>query len=126
MVPDGSRQGIPMSEIAPGRVAANGTSGPPAAPQRDEPERTSDSADTETVLVTDSDLAHARQDPAFRHQLVAHSLELLLHELNTLRGSANDATSARQIREGVDLAVRLASLLQRIDPGMTRATRAGG
>src|ERR1700730_8696479 len=75
MVPAGSRQGTPMSEIAPGRIA-NGTSGPPAAPQRDEPERTSDAADTETVLVTDSDLAHARQDPAFRHQLVAHSLEL--------------------------------------------------
>ncbi len=66
------------------------------------------------ALVTDADLARARQDPAFRHQLVADSLELLLRELSKLRSSAGDATRARQIREGVDLAVRLADLLQRI------------
>jgi hypothetical protein len=64
------------------------------------------------ALVTDADLAR-RQDPAFRHQLVADSLEVLLRELNKLRSSAGDATRARQIREGVDLAVRLADLLQR-------------
>jgi hypothetical protein len=65
-------------------------------------------------IVTDDDLTRARQDPAFRHQMVADSLELLLRELNRLRASAGDATRARQIREGVDLAVRLADLLQRI------------
>jgi hypothetical protein len=65
-------------------------------------------------IVTDDDLARARQDPGFRHQLVADSLELLLRELNKLRASAGDAARAQQIREGVDLAVRLADLLQRI------------
>ena len=75
-------------------------------------------------VVTDADLARARQDPVFRHQLVADHLDLLLSELNKLRSSAPDATRARQIREGVDLAVRLADLLQKIanrDPGAPRA-----
>jgi hypothetical protein len=104
-----------MSENAPVRFAASRTSEPPPkSPRRDEPERASGCAALEISLVTDADLARARQDPAFRHQLVADSLEVLLCELNKLRGSANDATSARQIREGVELAVRLADLLQRI------------
>ena len=73
--------------------------------------------------ITDADLARARQDPAFRHQLVADHLDLLLHELNKLRNSTADAKRARQIREGVDLAVRLANLLQKIaveSPGAQR------
>jgi hypothetical protein len=77
-----------------------------------------------TGIVTDADLTRARQDPAFRHQLVAESLELLLRELNRLRRSTSDATRARQIREGVELAVRLADLLQRISaepPGASHA-----
>jgi len=65
-------------------------------------------------LASEADLARARSDPAFRHQLVADSLELLLNELNKLRATAVDATRARQIREGVDLAVKLAELLQRV------------
>ncbi|MGH6769425.1 MAG: hypothetical protein ACRECO_10455 [Xanthobacteraceae bacterium] len=70
----------------------------------------------ETHMVTDSDLARARTDPEFRHKLVADSLELLLSELNRLRNrSGSDPKRARQIREGVDLAVKLADLLQRID-----------
>ena len=75
-------------------------------------------------VITDADLARARQDPVFRHQLVADHLDLLLSELNKLRSSAPDAARARQIREGVDLAVRLADLLQKIanrDPGAPRA-----
>jgi hypothetical protein len=71
-------------------------------------------------IVTDEELQRARQDPAFRHQLVADSLDLLLRELNRLRSSADDAARAQQIREGVDLAVKLADLLQRID-GAPRA-----
>jgi hypothetical protein len=66
-------------------------------------------------LVTDADLARARRDPAFRQQLVAESLELLISELNKLRGSATDSQRARQIREGGDLAVQLAELLQQLD-----------
>jgi hypothetical protein len=66
------------------------------------------------ALVTDADLARARQDPAFRHQLVADNLELLLGELNKLRALKADGVRAKQIREGVDLAVKLADILQRI------------
>ena len=66
------------------------------------------------ALVTDAELARARIDAEFRHQLVAGNLEFLLNQLNRLRTSEADAQSARQIREGVDLAVKLAELLQRI------------
>jgi hypothetical protein len=66
-----------------------------------------------TDLVTDADLERARTDAAFRHQLVADNLELLLGGLNKLRAKGADAGRAKQIREGVDLAVKLADLLQR-------------
>jgi hypothetical protein len=66
------------------------------------------------ALVTDAELARARLDPAFRHELVAGNLELLLEKLNRMRGGEVDSRSARQIREGVSLAVQLAELLQRI------------
>ena len=69
---------------------------------------------SELDAVTDAVLARARQDPIFRQQLLADHLELLLNELNRLRGATTDATRSRQIREGVDLAVRLANLLQKI------------
>jgi hypothetical protein len=65
-------------------------------------------------VVTDADLARARRDPAFRQQLVAESLELLISELNKLRDGATDSKRARQIREGGDLAVQLAELLQQL------------
>jgi hypothetical protein len=68
----------------------------------------------ELGVISDADLARARQDPAFRHRLAADHLALLLSELNKLRSSSPDATRARQIREGVDLAVRLADLLQKL------------
>ena len=75
----------------------------------------------EAVLVTNDDLARARVDPAFRHQLVADSLEMLLGELNKLRSrTGGDKKIARQIREGVDLAVQLADLLQRLELTRTR------
>ena len=67
------------------------------------------------ALVTDEDLARSRVDPAFRHRLVAENLELLLTQLNRLRSGAADAQRAKHIREGVDLAVRLAELLQRLE-----------
>ena len=79
-----------------------------------------------TGIVTDADLERARQDPAFRHQLVAGSLNVLLRELNKLRNAAPDANRPGQLREGADLAVQLAALLQRIaanppNPGSDRA-----
>ena len=69
----------------------------------------------ETALVTEDDLARSRVDPEFRHRLVADNLELLLNQLNRLRNGKTDARRAKQIREGVDLAVQLAEILQRIE-----------
>ena len=73
-------------------------------------------------LVTDDDLARARLDPAYRHQLVADSLSMLLNEIKKMRAAHADADDCREIREGVKLAVQLAELLQRI--ASTRPGRA--
>lgn len=64
--------------------------------------------------VTDADLARARSDPAFRQKLLTQSLELLLSRMQKMRGSAPrpPAGGAKQLREGVELAVRLAELIQ--------------
>jgi len=77
------------------------------------------------ALVTDAELARARRDPEFRHQLVAGNLEFLLGTINRLRSAHTDPKSARQIREGVDLAVQLAELLQRIASRRPDTLRAG-
>jgi hypothetical protein len=64
-------------------------------------------------LVSEDDLARARQDPAYRQQLLADNLERLLDALNKMRRAGGDSPQAsRQIREGVDLAVKLADRLQ--------------
>jgi hypothetical protein len=55
--------------------------------------------------VTDQELLRARSDAAFRQRLLAVSLEWLLPE------------AARQMREGVALAVQLADRLQTGIPG---------
>jgi hypothetical protein len=65
-------------------------------------------------LVTDDDLARAREDPAFHYQLVVTNLRVLLDEINKMRASRNDAIECTEIREGVRLAVQLSELLQRI------------
>ena len=67
-----------------------------------------------TDLVTADDLTRARSDPQFRHQLLAHNLERLLEALNEMRRTPDDKNpnTARQIREGVDLAIKLADRLQ--------------
>jgi len=64
-------------------------------------------------LVSEKDLARARSDAAFRMQLMAGNLERLLEALKQMR-KADDSSpeSARQLREGVDLAVKLADRLQ--------------
>jgi len=62
--------------------------------------------------VTEDDLARARQDPAFRQKFYADNLERLLDALNFMRKRAdNTPERARQIKEGVDLAVKLADRL---------------
>ena len=68
-------------------------------------------------LVTDDDLARARSDPAFRQLFLAQNLDLLLEALNKARRSHSpNPKTASQIREGVDLAVKLADRLQREGP----------
>ena len=45
--------------------------------------------------VTDSDLARARSDPAFRQKLLTHSLEMLLARMQKLRRTAQSARRPR-------------------------------
>jgi hypothetical protein len=65
-------------------------------------------------LVTEDDLARARRDPQFRQQLLAKNLDHLLGALNRMRrgGGAPTPEGARQLKEGADLAVKLADRLQ--------------
>jgi hypothetical protein len=65
-------------------------------------------------LVTDADLARARTDADFRQKLVTQSLELLLAELNKLQRVAMNTARDQQMREGAELAVKLADLLRHI------------
>jgi hypothetical protein len=63
-------------------------------------------------MVTEDDLARARQDPVFRQRFYADHLDRLLEALNQMRkNSNNNPELARQIKEGVDLAVKLADRL---------------
>ena len=64
-------------------------------------------------LVSEQDLARARSDAAFRQQLMAGNLERLLQALKQMRKADDPGPqSARQLRDGVDLAVKLADRLQ--------------
>ena len=75
-------------------------------------------------VVTEDDLARARTDGAFRQKLMAESLDRLLGLLNHMRRqNDSDPDRARQIREGVDLAVKLADRLQ-LEDGRKAARRA--
>ena len=66
------------------------------------------------TIASEDDLEHARADPAFRDQLMAENLDMLLSELNRLRIKAgHKPEAARHIREGANLAVKLAERLQR-------------
>jgi hypothetical protein len=75
----------------------------------------------ESPLVTDSDLARARRDTGFRQQLLTESLERLLGELSKLQRAGLSTAQADQVREGVELAVKLADLLRRIAPATPQA-----
>jgi hypothetical protein len=75
----------------------------------------------ESPLITDFDLARARQDTAFRQQLLTERLELLLSELSKLQRDPHDAARADQVREGVELALKLADRLRRIAPDAPHA-----
>jgi hypothetical protein len=70
-------------------------------------------------LVTEEDLARARRDPVFRQRFYADHLDRLLERLNEMRkAGADQPERARLIKEGVDLAVKLADRLN------TKANRA--
>ena len=69
-------------------------------------------------LVTDQELLRARGDAAFRQRLMAVSLEWLLDALKRMRRSQTPSPdAARQMREGVALAVQLADRLREGPPG---------
>jgi hypothetical protein len=67
--------------------------------------------------VTDADLTQARTDPVFRQKLLEQNLEALLAGIKKLRRAAPSAAGggAKQLREGVELAVRLAEIIQNAD-----------
>lgn len=75
--------------------------------------------------VTDAELARARGDAAFRQKLLEQSLETLLAGIKRLRNRspARGTASAKQLREAVELAVRLAELIQAPAPERLRGIR---
>jgi hypothetical protein len=72
-------------------------------------------------LVTEADLARARVDAFFRQQLLTRSLEHLLGELSKLQHAPHDEARAGQVREGIELAVKLSDLLRRRRSGAPHA-----
>ena len=74
------------------------------------------------ALLKEDDLARARQDPVFRQRFYADHLDRLLDALNAMRKRGdNDPLRARQIKEGVELAVKLADRLNTKDKSPGRA-----
>jgi hypothetical protein len=66
------------------------------------------------LQITDADIARSRNDPELRHELLAGSLDQLLKVLYRMdRNGTPDV--ARTIREGAEMAVRLADLLHEAD-----------
>ena len=72
----------------------------------------------EYLPVTDAELARARLDAVFRQKLLTDSLDRLLVELGRLRSDPSEINRARalQMREGAQLAVKLADLLHALAP----------
>ena len=70
--------------------------------------------------VTDAALARARRDPAFKQQLLITSLDRLLAALYKLQHGhdQSDPALVRQLREGAQLAARLADIIRDIDERM--------
>jgi hypothetical protein len=65
--------------------------------------------------VTEAELARARSDDGFRQKLLRQSLDALLSRLKQERQPRTATATDAQMREGVDLAVRLAELIQTAD-----------
>jgi hypothetical protein len=64
--------------------------------------------------VTDADLARARTDSTYRQKLLEQNLQTLLARVQKLRNTPPAAQSigAKQMREAIELAVRLAEMIQ--------------
>jgi hypothetical protein len=65
-------------------------------------------------VVTEADLARARNDAQFRQEMLTHSLEALLVALKRAQRAELKPETAEQMREGAALAVQLADRLQRL------------
>jgi hypothetical protein len=63
--------------------------------------------------VTEAQLSRARSDPAFRQKLLEQSLEALLAGVQKLRNAPKGNVDAKQMREAIELALRLAEMIQR-------------
>ncbi len=69
-------------------------------------------------LVTENELAQARNDPVFRQQFLVRNLARLLEALKMMRRSnSQDPKTELQIKEGANLAVKIADRLQSGDRG---------
>ena len=69
-------------------------------------------------LVTENELAQARNDPVFRQQFLVRNLARLLEALKMMRRSnSQDPKTELQIKEGANLAVKIADRLQSVDRG---------
>jgi len=68
-----------------------------------------------SAFITDDEYDRARNEPDFRQKLLMEKLDFLLEEIARLRESkpASGSPEARFLREGVDLAVQMADLLQK-------------
>jgi len=62
--------------------------------------------------VIDADLARARIDAAYRQKLLQQTLDALLNRLQRERQPRTATATDAQMREGVNLAVKLAELIQ--------------
>jgi hypothetical protein len=65
--------------------------------------------------ITEAELMRAHKDPAFRQRLLRQSLDALLGILQRENRLSRAATGDERMREGVNLAVRLAELIQTAD-----------
>ena len=76
-------------------------------------------------IVSDADIARAREDPRFKQVLLTKSLEQLLASLHRMQNSAHAAdlgpAVTRDLREGALLAVELADRIRAIDEQMAEA-----
>lgn len=66
-------------------------------------------------LASEADIERARNDPQFRQELMAQSLEVLLAALNRMHHSEGGPENAELMNEGTALALRLADQLQKMD-----------